>query len=73
MDSSLTSRSIAGYPIAATIDFQYKSGSYQTHVEIEGITKDTVLTVNDTLCTEVSFIKDSLINVYVNKHGPIIM
>jgi hypothetical protein len=74
IDSSLTYHYILDYPRAALIDILLKSGSHQMHVQIEGIGKDTVLVVNDTLYTQISFIKDSSkINITTSKYGPIIM
>jgi hypothetical protein len=62
------------YPRAELIDIQLKGGSYLTHVEIEGIVKDTVLTINDTLFTVIYFTKDSSqIKITTSKYGPIIL
>ncbi|MGA2506696.1 MAG: hypothetical protein ABSF80_04385 [Chitinispirillaceae bacterium] len=77
MDSSITSHVIpnSGYSYAAsTTDILLKHGSYQMHVEVEGIVKDTVLDVNDTLFNYISFVKDSSkIYIITQNHGIIIM
>jgi hypothetical protein len=76
IDSSITSHVIpnSGYSYAASTEILLKRGSYQMHVEIEGIGKDTVLTVNDTLFNYISFVKDSL-KIYIKSQndGIIIM
>jgi hypothetical protein len=75
MDSSITSHVIpnSGYSYAASTEILLKSGSYQMHVQIEGIVKDTVLAVNDTLFNYISFVKDSSkIYIISQNHGILI-
>jgi hypothetical protein len=73
LDSTITSidttlHTIPIYPNAATMEINLSEASYALHVEVEHIVKDTMVLLDDSMYTYISFNRDSSIIQMSSSH-----